>query len=370
VNHPVRKIGVLGGGQLARMLAIKGHELGFEMHVLSREASDPAAQVVRMHHVGNPDNPSDLIAFLNRVDVATFESEFLDSQRLIKAADSAQKTVFPLPGLMGELQDRLSQKQLLGKYRLPTLPFTAVSSLPEASAFWREHQGGIVLKKRRFGYDGYGTYHVRKESDLQAAFAKSGAEFFIAEPRVTFKRELAVTLVREKSGAIITFPLVETRQVNSRCFWVKGPVRHRKFSQILLQLKRFVRGIDYVGAIAFELFDLGNNLVINEIAPRVHNSAHYSLDALSLDQFSAHILAVAGRPLPKPQAWSKGFAMVNLLGKSSNAPRLVTPEGVCLHWYGKNENRPGRKMGHLNALAESAEVALQRALKAEKKFTL
>src|SRR5262249_39495464 len=149
------------------------------------------------------------------------------------------------------------------------------------------------------GYDGYGTFHLRNPAELKRFFkvASRQSNGWIGEPRVQFRRELAVTLVRGRDGKVIDFPFVESKQIDSRCTWVKGPIHHRSAGRLLARLKNFLKTIRYVGAISFELFDTSEGLLINEIAPRVHNSAHYSLDAMSLDQFSAHLLALAGEAL-------------------------------------------------------------------------
>lgn len=364
-------IGLLGGGQLARMLALKGHELGLIVHVLSADTSDPAAQVVRFHHLGDPGSYEALESFLDTVEVATFESEFLDNEILGRAVDHAQKPVRPYPQLMGLLQDRLSQKQLLEEHKIPTLPFAAVDEAAPAHQFLEKHKTGIVLKKRRFGYDGYGTFHARTKPEIDAIFAqKSARDQFIAEPRCPFRRELAITVVRDSFDRLIAYPLVETKQQNSRCLWVKGPIRHRAAGPLLARLKRFLRRIDYVGAMSFELFETPKGLLINEVAPRVHNSAHCTLDAFDLDQFSAHLLAIAGEKLPEPKPRAPGYAMMNLLGRGTTTPHWELSGEVHLHWYGKLDNRPGRKLGHLNALAKSADEALSKVRRAERKFHL
>lgn len=370
-NRRPLKIGIFGGGQLARMLCLKGHELGFEMHVLSEKPSDPAAQVVHYHHLGRADHPLTIKNFLEAVDVATFESEFLDAE-LLKDSEGDQRKIFPSPRLMGLLQDRLSQKDLLVEHNLPTLPHLPVSSLEEARKAWPLCPVGLVLKKRRFGYDGYGTYVIRKESQLEDTFASWGTDVpeLIAEPLCRFQRELAVSLCRGRDGSVVVFPLVESKQVDSRCKWVKGPIHHKGGTELIKKLKSFVKKIDYVGTIAFELFDSKGKLIINEIAPRVHNSAHYSLNALTLDQFSAHLVALSQQKISTPQLLTRGFAMVNLLGHSTQTPSWKQPQNAFLHWYGKLDNRPGRKMGHLNVVSTSADQALRIALKEERNFKL
>ncbi len=364
------KIGILGGGQLARMMILRGFDMGFEMHVLSQHASDPAAQVTSFWHQGDTSDLKTLEKFMKAVDLVTFESEFMDAEVL--KSFMKLTPIWPSPDSMGILQDRLSQKSTLVNAKVPTADFIEVNSLHEISHFLKKHKAGVVLKKRRGGYDGYGTFHIKNEKDLESfepVFAKEETGF-IAEERLAFKRELAISLARNEDGEIVHLPLVETHQQNSRCLWVKGPTKNSKITPLLKHLKKFVKDLNYVGVIAFELFEMKNGaLLVNEVAPRVHNSAHYSLDALNVDQFSLHLQAILNHHLATPQIL-KPFAMLNLLGESDRTPKAVFDPEVYLHWYGKADNRPGRKMGHLNTLAKTPEEGLKRLLKHRKKWEL
>ncbi len=370
--NPSLRIGLLGGGQLARMLALKGHELGFEMWVLSEKSTDPAALVAAHHVLGSLSDESALRGFVEPMNAVTFESEFLDSDLLNRVLKNTRATLLPSADLMGKLQDRLSQKQLLADFKLASAPFVPVRSVADAETFFKKHKSGIVLKQRRFGYDGYGTFMVRTSDDLKK-ITNSLNEYrhgFIAEQLVKFKRELAITLVRDKESSFAIFPLVESKQVDARCLWVKGPIRHAQTKRLVSKLKKFMNDIHYVGALSFELFETNKGLWINELAPRVHNSCHYSLNAMSLDQFSAHLIAISGQSLPQSVPLTKGFAMMNLLGSSHQKPEWSWPIDANLHWYGKLENRPGRKMGHLNVTADSPDKALKKVLAVRKRFLL
>jgi 5-(carboxyamino)imidazole ribonucleotide synthase len=183
---------------------------------------------------------------------------------------------------------------------------------------------------------------------------------FVAEAFIPFKRELAVTFARSREGQSVRYPLVESFQTDSRCDWVKGPLRTDRHLRFLNKIQKALNALEYVGVIAFELFEtrLGD-LLVNEIAPRVHNSSHYSLNGFTEDQFSMHVKAVTGRELVVPQCFSGGFAMKNLIGSGCKAISLKTKKPVHVHWYGKHENRKGRKMGHINALASNANAALK-----------
>ena len=175
---------------------------------------------------------------------------------------------------------------------------------------------------------------------------------------------------RNRRGEIAYLPLVESRQEQARCLWVKGPIKLAKMENLKKRISRFLNRVGYEGIIAFELFDSRNELIINELAPRVHNSGHYSLDALSEDQFTLHLKAIVNARLRSPHPLGKGFAMLNLLGEKSITPRWQLPAEIKLHWYGKKDNRPGRKMGHINVVGSSPTQALNKVLRARKEFQL
>lgn len=368
----MKPLGLLGGGQLARMMALKCHELGIPVAVFSASADDPAAQVVSDWTPGEASDRERLAAFLAKCSVATFESEFLDARLLAELSETEGRAkIFPQPSTMGLLQDRLSQKGLITNAKLPTARYHDVRDLASARTALADLGGRAVFKKRRFGYDGYGTWVVKSEKDF-AAFEQALAKDlewkesvgFIAESFVPFERELALMIFRSRNRDVVRFPFVETFQEDSRCLWVKGPLKENaRMRAFAKAAEKFLAKIDYVGAMGFELFETKKGeLLVNELAPRVHNSGHYSLDALSVDQFSLHVRAVLGEALPDPAAVAKGFAMVNLLGGSDRQPSWRDSGDVRLHWYGKKENRTGRKMGHVNAIDTTPERALKKAL--------
>lgn len=366
---PGYKIGFLGGGQLARMMSLKCFELGLQPYVMSTNSEDPAAQVTQNWVQGDLYNPSHLRKFLKLVDIATFESEFLDAKMLIEEQKKSNTKIFPSPKLMGQLQDRWTQKKLLEKFKLSTSPFKKIDNFSHAEKAFKEP---FVLKQRHFGYDGYGTRIIKNKIELIKLkdFINQNEFGFIAEKFIPFKKELAILASRNRQGDIIFFPLVESHQKDSRCLWVKGPCEHKQLKSMKSKIKKMLHDVNYIGTIAFEFFDYKNSLIVNEIAPRVHNSGHYSMDALNIDQFEAHILALINYKLPTPQPLAKGFAMYNLLGQSNKSPKLVDNNNIHLHWYGKSQNRTGRKMGHINALDKNADLALVKLKKAVKDFQL
>ncbi len=364
------RLGLLGGGQLARMLALKCHDMGIKPYVLSSSVQDPAAQVTSFFVKGSLYSQKDLTSFLKQVDIVTFENEFLDMSLLSKISRNTKTSVYPAPHTMNLLQDRFKQKNLFTKYNIPTAKFISLLSDSHKNPHREFNQliklfpNGFVLKKRHQAYDGYGTCIVANIKNKTKAlhFIKNNQNL-IAEGFIAFKKEMAIILVRNKKKQIVELPLVHTYQEQAKCLWLKGPCQHKNKSALIRKLKAMLKQINYIGVMAFELFDTSQGLLVNELAPRVHNSGHYSLDALSEDQFTLHIKAVLNQDLCSPVLQAKGFAMLNLLaGKqlSKQVKMAETKKEVKLYWYGKKEHRPGRKMGHLNALASTSEKALKK----------
>ncbi|NJL26191.1 MAG: ATP-grasp domain-containing protein [Calothrix sp. SM1_5_4] len=330
------QIGILGGGQLARMLALSAHPLGLDVSVFAAQSTEPAALVCGKTRLGSMGDEADLRKFLSGVNVVTFESEFVDIDKLRRCVPR-EAYVFPRLDVIEGIQDRLPQKRLLDRFNINTSPWLEVrnaADLREAQECFRE---GFVLKQRRFGYDGYGTF-VCRNGRVDSQILQKSPHGFVAEKFVAFKRELAVSFVRSRSGDFLALPLVESVQVDSRCFSVHGPVRHRGLKALQARFKKLMHELDYVGILAVEMFDTGKELVVNELAPRVHNSAHYSQDGLTCSQFEYHLRAGLDLPLPKINLTRPGFAMVNLLGEGRAPVRLSYSPFGKLHWYGKTEN--------------------------------
>ncbi len=364
------KIGILGGGQLARMLALKSHELGLHPYILSAKKTDPAGMVTSFHVEGDLNSKKDLKKFLKLVDVVTFENEFSDTKLLQKVALETHTPIHPKPQVMGLLQDRLKQKQLLQSCKIPTAYYISGEIEKQVPNFKRLFPDGVVLKKRRAGYDGYGVCIVKnifKDLEAQKFFSKNSGQL-IAEEWIPFKKELALILIRNRKKQIVELPLVETKQESACCVWVKGPCQHKNKDSLVKKLKNLMNQIDYEGVMAFELFETKKgNLLVNELAPRVHNSGHYTLSALSEDQFSLHIKAILNLDLVEPNLHTGGFAMLNLLGSKANFPwSNKKHHPLQFYWYGKTLFRTGRKMGHVNLLDTTPNKAFNRLLKLKK----
>lgn len=373
IFKPGFRIGILGGGQLARMLALSAHNLGAIPYILSASEDDPAQQVVERGFLGDVSDLRALKAFSEHVDVITFESEFIDCDILEAAVPTHQKRIFPSLAAIRTLQDRKTQKELLNQYKIATSDWSLVQDELSALDAVETFEFPVVMKKRRNGYDGNGTFIIKNKKELLMFVKKQLAndDAFIAEKFVPFDRELACLFSRDQYNHVLQFPLVESLQKDAKCFWVKGPIQHKKFSQWSKKFKLLLKKINYIGTIGVELFDKDGELYVNELAPRVHNSGHYSMDALPLSQFDAHIRALANLELPLELPATSCFAMVNLLGsKNTSTPVWELPPNTYLHWYGKKENRAGRKMGHINTLSTNPEKALKLALQNLKGFNL
>ena len=358
----MKTLGILGGGQLARMLALKAPPLGIKPFIFSAFAEDPAAQVCPQWVQGTPEESGKLKAFLKKIDVLTFESELVPASLVEKALAGNHKLhIAPSLKILAQLQDRLHQKEILKSHKLPSADFLNISfsrnkeNIKVLYELW-DHFGPFVLKAKQGGYDGYGTFPFKIKNQIKAfkAFGKQ----YIAESFIPFKRELALSAVKNKTEIIFT-PLVETHQKQSRCLWVRGPAQHKGLNALKNKISRFLTTMNYQGLIAFELFDTGDKLLVNELAPRVHNSGHYSLNAMSEDQFTLHLKGIFDLPLKTPEVF-KGFAMLNLIG-GRKEHQWEALKKLHYHWYGKTP-RKGRKMGHVNALAHTPEKALKKLI--------
>jgi 5-(carboxyamino)imidazole ribonucleotide synthase len=354
-----KSIGILGGGQLASMLTHSAQKLGYKVHIYSESELDPAAALTNSHTKGSLANLSKIEKWAADLNSVTFESEFTDLK------DLKLKGVSPSSNNMAVIRDRLSQKNLLEKFKIPTSPFT--------QEFSSEFTKPVVFKQRLFGYDGYGTVVCKNIKDYHKFFLKNRNDLgdWIVEDFIPFKKELAFSIARTKKDTFCILPLVETFQKDSKCFWVKGPVEHKKLNSLITKVKKMLSAQKYVGIIAVELFETkSGDLLVNELAPRVHNSAHYSIEGLNLSQFDVHNLAILGEELPTKIKSISAFAMVNLIGSSSRVPKIKPPLRGSLHWYNKTPNKPGRKMGHITVLDKTPGSALRLALFEERRQSL
>lgn len=353
-------LGILGGGQLARMLTHAAQRIGVNVAILDEDEFCPAAQVTALGIEGSWQDRDTLDAFIDGVDAITIESEFVPAE-IIAHIESRGRRVFPSAATLTKLQDKFTQKQTLNAADLPTVAFAAVGSLDEVKAFGAEHGYPVMLKTRTLGYDGYGNVLIEREGNAQIAWGQlsnTGRELMV-EAFANFKRELAIIVVRAESGNIKHYPVVETLQLGGRCHVVRA--NEAGFDHPAVELgRKLIESVNGVGAFGIEMFEMQDgSILINEVAPRVHNSGHYSIEACITSQFENHVRAVLGLPLGWTDMVKRNAVMVNLLAQKDTMPlprdfdKALQLKGARLHWYGKREAREGRKMGHITALHDN-----------------
>ena len=349
---PGSVIGMIGGGQLGRMSAQAAARLGFLVHVFSPERDGPAAQVAARNIIAAYDDLEALRSFAEAVDVVTFEFENLPAASL--ALLESLKPVRPGAKILAISQDRLLEKQFLNDVGIATAPWAKVESLAALEAAVAELGLPAVLKTTRLGYDGKGQAMLRAPEDLAPAFERLAPKPLVLEGFVDFAAEISVMVARGVDGTIVCFDAVENRHKHHILDLTIAPA---PFGPEILDeaqsiARRIAERLELVGLLGVEMFVTATGaLLVNEIAPRPHNSGHWTMDACPCGQFEMHIRAVAGLPLP-PAVRHSDAVMKNLIGPEDMAtwPRVLATPGLIPHHYGKTEARPGRKMAHFNRL--------------------
>lgn len=350
---PSSTIGILGGGQLGRMLAMAAARLGYRTIVLEPQADCPAAQVANEQIVAAYDDPDALARLARLCSVVTYEFE--NVPEAAATALAAQAHVFPPPAALGAAQDRLVEKSFLNGIGIATARFVAVDSDNHLADGLAAFGGSGVLKTRRMGYDGKGQRLFRGVSEREAAgaYASLGSVPLILESLVPFVREISVVAARGRDGACAAFDPAENVHRDGILHTSTVPARVSAETAAAARdaAFRILEALNYVGVIGVEFFVLADGSVLaNEIAPRVHNSGHWTEAACAVSQFEQHVRAVAGLPLGSPERHSD-CVMENLIGDDVlRAPALLAEPDLVLHLYGKAEARPGRKMGHFTRL--------------------
>lgn len=340
---PGGTIGILGGGQLGKMLALAAARLGLRTHVFEPAADPCAGPVVERVVRAGYDDRAALRAFAGGVDVVTYEFENVD----LAAIDAIADLVPIRPGrrALEVSQDRLAEKGFLRGLGLATAPFAEVNDAAGLEAALGAVGAPAILKTRRFGYDGKGQVRIRPGDDPAAVWAAIGAQPAVLEGFVDFEREVSVVAARGLDGTVSAFDPGENvhRDGILHTTTVPAPIPAALATDAVLLAERILNALDYVGVIGVELFVTRQGLVVNEIAPRVHNSGHWTQDACLIDQFEQHVRAICGWPLGDGARHSDAV-MTNLIGADVLPAADIT--GAGLHLYGKPEARPGRKMGH------------------------
>ena len=347
---PDATIGILGGGQLGRMLVLAAARLGFRCHVFCPDSHSPAFDVVRSVTEADYLDMAALDRFAADVDVVTYEFENVPAETATFL--SARRPVLPDPRVLATTQDRLSEKEFVKSLGIETAKFARVDSGDGLTAALAAVGRPAVLKTRRFGYDGKGQIMIRDGADA-TMFDELGGQAQILEAFVPFEREVSVVAARGRDGAIECFDVIENEHEDHilKTSRVPANVTPAVAAEARRIAETIAEAFDYVGVLAVEMFVVKDGarhaVLVNEIAPRVHNSGHWTLDGASVSQFEQHIRAVAGLPLAKPIRRGR-IEMINLLGAEvEDAAKWLATPGAAVHLYGKSAVRPGRKMGHV-----------------------
>ncbi len=351
---PGATIGILGGGQLARMLALAAARLGLKCHVFAPEPDSCAFAVVRRATLAEYDDEAALARFAEEVDVITYEFENVPADTA--AFLSSRKPVLPDPAVLATTQDRLTEKDFVTSLGIETAPYAGIASAGEIKSAVDKVGLPAVLKTRRFGYDGKGQAKIGPKDDAARAWRSLGEAPCIFEGFVPFTREVSVVAARSRDGEVVAFDITENEHRDHILKVSRVPA---KVSAALAKdgrriAKAIAEALDYVGVLAVELFVVKDGkderLLVNEIAPRVHNSGHWTIDGASVSQFEQHIRAVAGWPLGKPMRRGR-VEMINLIGAEiDDYAKYLEMPNAYLHNYGKPSARPGRKMGHVTRI--------------------
>jgi 5-(carboxyamino)imidazole ribonucleotide synthase len=347
---PGSTIGILGGGQLGRMLALAAARLGLKCHIYAPEADSPAFQVAAAHTVAGYTDFAALEAFAGAVDAVTFEFENVPGE----TAAYLEPRVALAPGAraLQIAQDRIAEKSFISGLGIEVAPFAAVDDEASLAAAAARIGTPAILKTRRFGYDGKGQAKITGSHNAAAAWAEIGRQSAVLEGFVSFDREISVIAARGWDGAVAIYDVPENRHENHilRTSTIPAAISPKLAQEARGIGARIVTALDYVGVIGIEMFVAGEKLLVNEIAPRVHNSGHWTMDACLVSQFEQHMRAVVGWPLGDPARHSD-VVMTNLLGDEAGAwAKLAAEPATAIHLYGKAEARRGRKMGHINRL--------------------
>ncbi|MFM9834474.1 MAG: 5-(carboxyamino)imidazole ribonucleotide synthase [Methylophilaceae bacterium] len=364
-------LGMLGGGQLGRFFVIAAHEMGYQVTVLDPDKNSPAGRIADVHLCANYDDETVLTQMANTCVAVTTEFENVPAHALEQLAERV--IVRPSAASVAVAQNRVLEKNFIKQAGIPVAPFLVInqaSDLPEDGS----ELYPAILKVARFGYDGKGQARVKNRSEAQNAFVEFKQEICVLEKMLPLDLEVSVVLARDANGNIASFPTAENSHLNGILDISVVPARCTEVIKANAQelAKKLADKLDYVGVIGVEFFLVGKQLLVNEIAPRPHNSGHYTIDACVTNQFEQQVRVMTGLPLGSPNLHSDAV-MVNILGDSwfagakTNAlepawNKALSHANLKLHLYGKNEPRKGRKMGHFTVIDKVQKTALNAAL--------
>jgi 5-(carboxyamino)imidazole ribonucleotide synthase len=347
---PGATIGILGGGQLGRMLSVAASRLGFRTHIFEPMAGPPAADVAHAVTTAPYDDADALSAFAASVDVITYEFENIPTAALDLL--EATRPIRPNRRALATSQERIAEKDFLSSIGLTTAPYAAVTTASDLTAAIARIGLPAILKTTRLGYDGKGQARIKTPEDAPGALAAMQGAPAVLEGFIPFTHEVSVIAARALDGSVACYDPGENVHRDGILHSTTVPARLTpgQRSDAILAAARILTALDYVGVMGVELFVTPEGLIVNEIAPRVHNSGHWTQNGCAVDQFEQHIRAIAGWPLGDGARHSD-VTMENLIGDDiARVPLIARERNAALHLYGKAEARPGRKMGHVNRI--------------------
>ena len=370
------KIGIVGGGQLGRMLTEAAIPMGFKVVVVDPGPDCPAKQAGAEQIVADLHDRAALQQLAEKTDVITIEIEHVDSE-LLAEVDDTDTSVQPSPVTIKMIQDKLTQKQFLKQVGIPVADFAEITDSGSAEKILQDFGGKMLIKTRHGAYDGRGNMVITNPSDIPKAFQQFGGKKLYAEKYVPYQKELAIMVARAINGETVAYPVVETIQERNICIEVLAPAditteQYKTAEQVALEVADHLEG---AGVYGIELFLTNDNqILVNEIAPRVHNSGHYTIEACATSQFEQHVRAITGMPLGPADMIVPAAVMVNILGERDGPTKLTGLQealkipGTAVHIYGKSPTKIDRKMGHLTASGSTLAEARQRAEQARAKI--
>lgn len=373
-----KTIGIIGGGQLGRMLTLAALPLGFRVIVVNPSPNSPAAQVGAEEIVGDLYDPVALKQLAERSDFITIEIEHLDVDAL-EVIEKLGKRVNPSSATLRIIQDKLKQKEFFSEAGIPVAPFVGIDSKDDAVKALEQFDGKMLLKTRFGAYDGRGNIVVESNEDIKEAFKKFGDAKLYAEKFVPFEKELAVMAARSTTGGIALYPVVETIHERNINIEVLAPAQidvlvQKKAQAVARSVAELLQG---AGMFGIEMFlTKSGDVLVNEIAPRVHNSGHYTLDASATSQFEQHIRAITGMPLGDTSLTASAAVMVNILGEHDRPTDIQGLDvassipATRVHLYGKSPTKIDRKMGHITSTGKDIDEARNRARQARREISV
>jgi len=345
---PGSTIGIVGGGQLGRMLAIAAARLGYKCHIYAPDEAPPAAEVAHAFTRGAWEDESKLAAFGRTVDVATYEFENIAAAPL--AALAAQAPLYPPAHALAVAQDRLSEKNFIAKLGGAPAPFRPVDGREGLHQALAELGAPAVLKTRRFGYDGKGQARIMRLSEADEAWEAVRGAASVLESFIAFESEFSILLCRSGNGEMLSWPAPRNEHEGGVLRRSTAPIEglDAQIAEAEALARKAAQALDYVGVLALEFFATPEGPLFNEMAPRVHNSGHWTIEGAVTSQFENHVRAICGLPLGSTALTGPRVEMENLIGDEADGwAGILADPTACLHLYGKGEARPGRKMGHV-----------------------